>query len=198
MYQWKDGTIGYFLTSGKFLNLPSCGGIKLAGQLQMFHCHPPKSHLMICEKDGTQGKVFSNENDVIKIRELTFSPALNHSTHFAHVVCPYGHWTHTFMSCDAQSACWHSDNIKANSRSADICLSPRSSLFSCKNHVEHVPYSLVCDHSQDCLDSSDEDFCVHPPCSGSLLLECSNRQVGALWIAKRFIGVTVNLKEPDT
>ncbi|XP_070206294.1 G-protein coupled receptor GRL101-like [Littorina saxatilis] len=38
---------------------------------------------------------------------------------------------------------------------------------------QRVPYSLVCDHRQQCADSSDETFCVFAPCSGSDPLQCA-------------------------
>ena len=38
---------------------------------------------------------------------------------------------------------------------------------------EMIPFSLVCDHSSQCLDQSDEEFCVYPPCLG---FSCVNKQ----------------------
>nr|KAG5710971.1 hypothetical protein BaRGS_013705 [Batillaria attramentaria] len=44
------------------------------------------------------------------------------------------------------------------------------------NEIEHVPYTLVCDHRSDCKDDSDEDFCVFPPCDPFLQYHCGNKQ----------------------
>jgi hypothetical protein len=35
---------------------------------------------------------------------------------------------------------------------------------ACANDVQHVPYTFVCDHHDDCQDGSDEAFCVFPAC----------------------------------
>nr|KAG5710982.1 hypothetical protein BaRGS_013716 [Batillaria attramentaria] len=44
------------------------------------------------------------------------------------------------------------------------------------NEIEHVPYTLVCDHRSDCKDDSDEDFCVFPPCDPFLQYHCGDKQ----------------------
>jgi hypothetical protein len=50
--------------------------------------------------------------------------------------------------------------------------------FTC-NNVQLVPYSLVCDFRPDCVDASDEDFCVYERCTGSTPFSCSDgKQVG--------------------
>ncbi|XP_070206255.1 G-protein coupled receptor GRL101-like [Littorina saxatilis] len=46
-------------------------------------------------------------------------------------------------------------------------------MFKCSAGSQRVPYSLVCDHRQQCADSSDENFCVFAPCSGSTPLQCA-------------------------
>ena len=87
------------------------------------------------------------------------------------VTCPKGYVTHTFMACDADSACW------ASSSSASDCaasLTPLPPMFECAQGAEAVPYTLVCDYRSDCRDSSDESFCDYPPCSGITLLPCGN------------------------
>ncbi|KAL8603654.1 hypothetical protein ACOMHN_017151 [Nucella lapillus] len=35
-------------------------------------------------------------------------------------------------------------------------------MFLCRNGRQHVQYSLLCDHHNDCNDESDEDFCAFP------------------------------------
>ena len=121
-------------------------------------------------KNGLSGKPFvqlpSSDND---------------SVGFLHVVCSSGHYTHLFLACDVRSDCLQHDPLGQSNGSDTLmalCTSILGTLFTCRNGVGRVPYSLVCDHSQDCLDSSDEDFCVYPSCSSSWQFECENRQVG--------------------
>ncbi|XP_070206413.1 G-protein coupled receptor GRL101-like [Littorina saxatilis] len=90
------------------------------------------------------------------------------------------------MACDVQSACWAGRHGYADSEvwgvpSRASCPVPVTSLpmtslpamFTCSAGSQRVPYSLVCDHRQQCADGSDETFCVFAPCSGSTPLECA-------------------------
>ncbi|KAL8612858.1 hypothetical protein ACOMHN_038113 [Nucella lapillus] len=92
-----------------------------------------------------------------------------------HVTCSSGHVTHNFLACDLDSHCW------AESDSSAPCKAPLTSqpaMFSCaEGRVEGVPYSLVCDHRQDCGDGSDERFCSFPPCRAPEQFTCHNGQV---------------------
>ena len=94
-------------------------------------------------------------------------------------VCPSGHFTHDFLSCDSRSACWASGVRGAQSCLAAVRPPPPS--FSCSNGVSWVPYPLVCDHRQDCPDTSDESFCHFPQCVATVerpMFQCENLQVG--------------------
>ncbi|KAL8612844.1 hypothetical protein ACOMHN_038099 [Nucella lapillus] len=88
--------------------------------------------------------------------------------------CLSGHVTHLFLACDLDSHCW------AESDSSAPCKAPLTSqpaVFSCaEGRVEGVPYSLVCDHRQDCGDGSDERFCSFPPCRAPEQFTCHNGQ----------------------
>ena len=181
MYYWDDGTIAYFLGYKKMDRPPSCG--RLSGLFPViYHCIN-KAPYFLCEKIETPKEVYRNQNSVSERRGIQLSKAGDLSVSFPHVTCPSGHWTYRFLACDIQSFClrWHRNSGQisgSESRSlTSLCQSPLSELFTCRNGLEHVPYSLVCDHRQDCLDFSDEDFCVHPSCSSSLQFECSNKQV---------------------
>ena len=96
------------------------------------------------------------------------------------VTCPDGHLTHAFLACDAESVCWRRPYGDAESEvwgvpSVTSCPAPMTSLpamFTCSSGAQRVPYSLVCDHRQQCGDGSDESFCVFPPCSASTPLQC--------------------------
>ena len=169
MYQWEDGSLAYFSVYKRYKEAPSCGNLLQYGILLIYHCYFEDTSRFLCEESGTERDIYTRKYDVPGVPD-------NSSVHFPHVVCPSGHWTHEFLACDVQSACWRSDTMGQSSE-RDTCQSSLSTLFTCRNGVEHVPYSLVCDHSQDCQDFSDEDFCVHPSCSGSWQFECNNGQV---------------------
>ena len=134
----------------------------------------------LCEKEEmSKGK--GNQNGFSEKPQVQLPIHAHSSLRSSYVVCSSGHFTHKFLACDLHSACRQHGSPGLRRRLDDslnpLCNSILATLFTCRNGVEHVPYSLVCDHSQDCLDSSDEDFCDHPSCSGSEQFECVNKQV---------------------
>ena len=105
------------------------------------------------------------------------------------VFCPDGSVTHMLLACDVETYCWADEEITFNS-DADSWAVPTSQScpvqpvttslppsFQCQSERQHVPYSLVCDHRQHCLDSSDETFCVILSCQQHSQLQCLNKQV---------------------
>ena len=92
------------------------------------------------------------------------------------VECPDGHMTHVYLACDIHSACFALDF--STSVSCRAPLTPLPPSFTCNNGVQHVPYTLVCDHRADCSDRSDERFCVFTPCNVTSHFQCRNQQVG--------------------
>ena len=186
MYQWEDGTVAYFSRYRRFQRQPpSCAAMTRSNMLMVYFCSSTLSYPshVLCERDEPPLKAQTSDKVIQRRRRgLATFKGRGISVPVVHVVCPSGHWTHAFLACDVQSACWQQDKLSESnikSRMASPCLSNLLTLFTCRNGVGHVPYSLVCDHSEDCLDTSDEDFCVHPPCSGSWQFECTNGQVGS-------------------
>ena len=129
--------------------------------------------------------------------ELAAVPAAYKAVHdgvavVASVECPGGHVTHSFLACDVQSACWGDDFVTYHSGgdgwavpTSSSCRAPLTSLppsFECseESRGQRVPYSMVCDHRPDCVDGSDEDFCVFPECDQNSQFQCNNKQVGLL------------------
>ena len=86
------------------------------------------------------------------------------------IICPEGHATHVFLSCDPKSRCWQSVCffVKGTRHAASIV-----AMYSCTSGDIEVSYSLLCDFRQDCADNSDESFCYHPVCKG---FSCTNGQ----------------------
>ena len=179
--QWSDGTVAYYIKIFP-RNVKDCPRQLKAGFRKTSTCNLDRLKRVLCEEGPTAGKNHQNQNEPAT-RGERLSERYNSSVDLKHVVCPSGHWTHAFLSCDVQSACWqHDDTDHSSGRDvrgvvASPCHSLLMAMFSCRDSVDHVPYSLVCDHSRDCLDNSDEDFCDYPPCSGDLKFQCLNKQV---------------------
>ena len=183
MYQWEDGTVNHCNRYTRLAWPPSSGIMDRAGSLLIIpasHKHPSYSKLFLCEKEEIS-ETPTDKNGLSRKPQVWLPESDGDSISFPHVVCSFGHYTHVFLACDAQSHCMQRGPSGQDSGSNDalmtLCMSILATLFTCRTGVEYVPYSLVCDHGQDCLDSSDEDFCVYPSCSGSRQFECANKQV---------------------
>ena len=180
MFQWDDGTMAYFSSHTRHKMPPSCGTLNEAGIILIAYCNNIYANHFICEAGDTQNGAHASDRSV---QGIQLPRSGNTSIHLTHVVCPSGHWTHEFLACDSQSACRPSEDLVQSiqpgkrRKTATLCQSQLSASFSCRTGAGDVPYSLVCDHSQDCLDASDEDFCVHPSCSVVSQFECTNGQV---------------------
>ena len=104
-------------------------------------------------------------------------------------ICPNKHLTYVFMACDVSTLCWAGGDAAFSLRPQSWALpSPQSCpvqldtkllppSFQCQSETQRVPYSLVCDHRQDCLDGSDETFCTFLPCDLHYQFQCLNKQV---------------------
>ena len=112
-------------------------------------------------------------------------PTNRHHSAGHYVVCPKRHLTHAFLLCDAACDCYADTDIVYERSSAfyDIpvsgCPAPLTSLppsFACSSGAQRVPYTLLCDYRQDCIDGSDEAFCVHTDCHVSTPLRCGLSQ----------------------
>ena len=153
----------------------------------MYFCQQRVTRYSLCEKDTSPEKASTSflAFRISRRRELQHSkPIMSLGRNLTSVVCPFMHWTRSFLACDERSACLQKENVLQESgRSIEksltsLCQSPLSTLFTCRTGEERVSYSLVCDHRQDCLDGSDEDFCVYPSCFIADQFECFNEQVG--------------------
>ena len=81
-----------------------------------------------------------------------------------------------FLGCDTRSG-------RRDSPDTPPCPHDRRDLdslwFQCRDNSGCVPYTLVCDHRQDCADGSDEDFCHFTPCSRAQFACSDDRQVSS-------------------
>lgn len=132
------------------------------------------SHQFLCEKElqHSKGSILPEQIPAIVSPSASYWEAL--PARF--VQCPARHITHIFLTCDAVSACWGQGH---GSVTCDSPVTPSPPFFQCAGGVEHVPYTLVCDHRADCKDSSDEDFCQFALCTFSRPFDCGNGQVRA-------------------
>ena len=132
--------------------------------------------LIDCARPATTGYVCERS---VKAEGNTQLPpiAFFHGTNLQatpYTACPSGHVTHSFLSCDFQSACWA--RLVLGVVVCGTSLLPPPPMFECSNQVERVPYPLVCDHRPDCGDFSDETFCTFPSCPGASF-QCGAKQV---------------------
>ena len=109
-------------------------------------------------------------------------------SHPSLVMCPARHMVHAFLACDAQSSCGvnqslgrcqvvtmdssmnHTDNRHGRTllgETRDTESKPDGNtlmsvyMFQCLGYGGTIPYTLVCDFREDCVDRSDETFCRH-------------------------------------
>ena len=147
---------------------PLCGSMdrNVQSKIIMFECDNPKAAAYLCEFKG------SSRHTAEAVHTLTIARLsemwlvyLNSSLvkTFATVMCPRQHVTHTFLACDLSSDCWLEETGGRSERDRVKCSAPLRPLppsFGCRETGQYVPYTLVCDHRQDCFDGTDEDFCV--------------------------------------
>ena len=86
-------------------------------------------------------------------------------------VCHKGYLTMDFNGCDKD--CFkglYNNMLKDKINFAERCKDEK--LFQCRDGLLSIPYTQVCDFSQQCADQSDE-FCTFPECGHT---QCTNKQ----------------------
>ncbi|KAL8602002.1 hypothetical protein ACOMHN_008493 [Nucella lapillus] len=145
-WQWQDGQIAYFLNMSSWKGIPNrqCSAL-----YSMKRRLPP--HL-----EDDPSTVFSGVFDANRLREK--------GKHKCFLQCPGGHYTRRFLASDVTSNCWARER-GFSAAELKVSMTPLPPSMECSTtSSERVPFALVCDHRPDCLDNSDEDFCVYPPC----------------------------------
>jgi hypothetical protein len=129
------------------------------------NCHQPKTPFYLCELPASSTsssipKPLSKRSAVSQFTS-TETRTENVSFPFPVVQCPDGHLTHTFL--EGTRDCWENErpvNGRLDSDNVTATM-PSVPLFMCKSGWQRVSYGVVCDHLDDCLDASDEDFCIN-------------------------------------
>ena len=176
--QWADNTMAFYLHTFQ-QQAPSHSVMQRCSYVSYRYpsrvtfatvCRSKHVASILCEFDSAAKDT--------SVNILLHHPA-NQSLPFVHVICRPGHMTHAFLACDQLSACWGGDTLSDlwTVESVASCSAPLVSLpphFSCSSRGSDIPYSLVCDHKPDCLDSSDEDFCQFQDCVSETSHKCGS------------------------
>ena len=163
MWQWSDESFAYFVHMRGEHVFPSCAALPWGwdNYSVTFPCNEATNADFICE--------YHSETSPTRLKpELQFPIAHNSVENFRSknvsvVTCPGGHLTHDFLSCDPVTYCGTREYVAW----CDTVYGGYMPKFECENGIRTLPFTLVCDHRPDCLDNSDEEFCVYETCSDS-------------------------------
>ena len=180
MVQWADESIAYY-TWHKQSYARECGHVmSVPAPIDLATtCGEAYPAHYLCEREPEPEDQHQRNVPLKTSSTILSSNATSAKLVIPSVACREGHLTHVFLACDAKTSCWLESYDDVDSKgfpSVAVCPAPLTSLppsFSCIGGSELVPYSVVCDHRYDCADSSDEYFCVFPPCTGNAPLQCS-------------------------
>ncbi|KAK7461240.1 hypothetical protein BaRGS_00038715, partial [Batillaria attramentaria] len=187
---WADSTLALYSehVRPKTRSLAMCGrrhhhffglhGDATRAELDPSICDSSHIGGILCELEQNGATPQVNHHSASRIH-FSADPAHQRDVSSGLVVCPKGHVTHGFLACDVRCSCWaeayNGDVSTWGIPTRRACPAPMTSLppsFSCRNGLQRVPYSLVCDHRQDCGDASDEDFCQFAPCGADTPVQC--------------------------
>ena len=169
---WSDETLAIYLAidSTSSMSPPYCAMIHVGSDqvLSVVTCDLKVNGSFLCEledwsaKDGVEEPV-----QFPTLTSWTLEPMMAR--------CEFNHTTHAFLACDLKTNCSAQD-LASSIFCAENRFSPEVPFYTCRNEVERVPYTLVCDHRSDCCDSSDEDFCQFPACLKRKEFACKNKK----------------------
>ncbi|KAL8570306.1 hypothetical protein ACOMHN_011327 [Nucella lapillus] len=163
MWQWSDESLAYFVHLKGEHVFPSCAALPWGWDNYSitFPCDEATNADFICEYESNRSKKILNRE--IQFPVLSYSEKKYGFDNVTVVLCPEGHLTHDFLSCDPSTHCQKHQYVA-------WCHTTHGGsmpTFACENGIRTLPFTLVCDHRPDCLDNSDEEFCVHKQCADS-------------------------------
>ena len=184
MSRWIDNVINYSIR-GKEATMPLSVGGKACSAYNRFNDFDTKLSFSFCTgiylNNYVCEKPAHRTNDESGLDRTSLFPAEQPKNKLAmpFIRCPSRHVTHDFLACHGQSRC-RTDPSKSRCffSSSAITSEELTSFtlkFPCVTVKERIPYTFVCDYRKDCVDASDEVFCVHanPNCTG---FTCENGQ----------------------
>ena len=174
VYQWTSGSFNYH---GRFFQLtdyPVCGAYTYQTWMwreQVFRCHEDfdlARAYSLCEDKPTERRA---QKDVSTQSVQLHSANISSSSSIRLVQCSSGHSIQLFVSCEPRSEC---APVSESTATSSRC---PSTLFACETSRDHVSYTMVCNNRRDCLDGSDETFCVYKWDEKVIYDECDTRKV---------------------
>ena len=173
-WMWSDDTLAIFLSiigSSSGVAAPYCAMMEAGNAnhtLSAVACDQKLKGSFLCELHA--GPTSDDALTPVQFPALSswsLSPRM--------ASCDHNHITHSFLACDPKANCSAVD-LASSISCSEGRFSPAVPFFTCRNGVERVPFSLVCDHRADCCDSSDEDFCQFPACLRRKQFYCKNKK----------------------
>ena len=168
MWFWADGTPDFYLRQVWYkdysLYKDLCTYVSI---------HPPQLFIPVACNEGLHLDWFVWEKRLTprhthKI-DLQLSDPHNNNKFNNLFKCKQQYFTKSFLACDIQSNCLTtSSKSLCYFKGYDVSVTKRSDeyysveMFQCTKGSGTIHYTLVCDFRPDCLDASDEHFCVHP------------------------------------
>ncbi|KAK7507209.1 hypothetical protein BaRGS_00001144 [Batillaria attramentaria] len=169
MWTWADKTVGYYVSLNGSRTGRMCTMIepKTSLMLVTVDCEDTVPADYLCEwrqSNVTNDSSWYEEIPVIEVPDDRLRDRVN----FAE--CPLGHLTHDFLTCDSESDC----GVTREMRVCSLRDGKPIIQYGCERGGR-VSFTLLCDFRPDCPDGSDEEFCVPRECTDGEW-KCRNKQ----------------------
>ena len=184
MWRWVDDTSSYITDFGQLyatgsLYRDTCSYVPINNRQRFLYvdCLKPSCDSFWCERT-----IDLEKKSPIHSAEFWKLNVTSDTLVYAHrnlVKCPDGHVVHDFLSCDSDSHCGidrdadrcaFTGQARRRNNTGDKAMTSVE-MFHCHHYGGNIPFTLVCDFRNDCLDKSDEEACEHKGDSSGLLYE---------------------------
>lgn len=176
VYQWTSGSVNYHGDFRPRNQYPACGAYSDKSKKwreRVIRCYEDfdlARAYSLCEDKPTERR---SQKDVStqSVQLQLHSANISSSSRIRLVQCSSGHSIQLFVSCEPRSEC---APVSESTATSSRC---PSTLFACETSRDHVSYTLVCNNRRDCLDGSDETFCVYESEDNLIYAICDTRKV---------------------
>ena len=173
VWQWVDDRAAFFkdLTNSNNSSIHKCAYYYMSEHNQLFayRCDDESmGAVYICEFDKPNSNA---PKQPVQFPTLRNDVNGSQSATAVFYSCSSGEQTHDFMSCDPEGPCDVEDYVTL-CRANDI----EVPMFECERTFRAIPYTLVCDHVNQCPDYSDESFCQFRLTCPANTFRCHNGQ----------------------